>query len=149
MQKWDQKDTNGEQVPPGWYDITWKPPDAPKPTDGKIGLGSSAMVLIQYPQSAMEKTIEVNESRTVNDITVTLECVELTSREMKVYAFVTQPDYPPTVQSSPFRNAATEYRIDGGAPVILPHPMMDCFENGTTFIWGGTTPMSLSSRLFL
>jgi hypothetical protein len=98
------------------------------------------MVLIQHPQGAVEKTIEVNESRTVNDITVTLECVELTSREMKVYAFVTQPDYPPTVQSSPFWNAATEYRIDGGAPVILPHPMMDYMENGTRFIWGGTTP---------
>jgi len=137
---WDQKDTNGEQVPPGWYDITWKPPDSPRPIDGKIGLGSSAMVLIQHPQGAMEKTIEVNESRTVNDITVTLERVELTSREMKVYAFVTQPDYPPTVQSSPFWNAATEYRIDGGAPVILPHPMMDYMENGTRFIWGGTTP---------
>jgi len=90
---WDQKDINGEQVPPGWYDITWKPPDAPRPADNKIGLGSTAMVLIQHPQGAMEKTIEVNETQTINGITVTLERVELTSREMKVYAFVTQPDY--------------------------------------------------------
>jgi len=137
---WDQKDANGEQVPPGWYDITWQPPDAPRPADRKIGGSLSAMVLIQNPRGAMEKTIEVNESQTVNDITVTLEHVELTSREMKVYAFVTQSDYPPTVQSSPFWNAATEYRIDGDAPVILPHPMMDYMENGTKFIWGGTTP---------
>ncbi|MBA7691672.1 hypothetical protein ES703_100223 [subsurface metagenome] len=137
---WDQKDTNGEQVSPGWYDITWKPPDTPRPTDGKIGLGSSAMVLIQHPQGAMEKTIEVNESRTANDITVTLERVELTSREMKVYAFVTQPDYPPTVRSSPFWDAATEYRIDGGAPVTLHRFSLKQLENGARFIWGGTTP---------
>ena len=137
---WDQKDANGEQVPPGWYDITWQPPDAPRPADRKIGGSLFAKVLIQDPRGAMEKTIEVIESQTVNDITVTLEHVELTSREMKVYAFVTQSDYPPTVQSSPFWNAATEYRIDGDAPVILPHPMMDYMENGTKFIWGGTTP---------
>jgi hypothetical protein len=137
---WNQKDTNGEQVPRGWYDITWKPPDAPRPTDRKIGFGSSAMVLIQHPQGAMEKTIEVNESRTVNDITVTLERVELTSREMKVYAFVTQPDYPPTVQSSPFWGSSSEYRVDGGSAVLLSHSGMDYMENGTRFIWGGTTP---------
>jgi hypothetical protein len=98
------------------------------------------MVLVQYPQGAMEKTIEVNESRTANDITVTLERVELTSGEMKVYAFVTQPDYPPTVRSSPFWDAATEYCIDGGAPINLPHPHLKHMENGARFIWGGTTP---------
>ncbi|OGO22209.1 MAG: hypothetical protein A2144_05145 [Chloroflexi bacterium RBG_16_50_9] len=137
---WDQKDANGEQVSPGWYDITWKPPDAPRPSDEKIGLGFSATVLIQHSQGAMEKTIVVDESQTANDITVTLERVELTSREMKVYAFVTQPDYPPTVQSSPFWSTATEYSIDGGAPVSLPHPHIKHQENGARFIWGGTTP---------
>lgn len=88
----------------------------------------------------MEKTIEVNESRTVKDITVTLERIELTSREMKIYAFVTQPDYPPTVQSSPFWNADSEYSIDDGPAVNLPHPGMNYMINGTRFLWGGTTP---------
>jgi len=136
---WDQKDTNGEQVPPGWYDITWKPSDAPRPIDGKIGLGSSAMVLIQHPQGAMEKTIEVNESRTVNDITITLERIALTTKGMMIYVRGTLPYIPPPSKNSSMESIA-EYSVDGGEVIPLHKNGSLYRENGSEFHWGGTHP---------
>lgn len=137
---WDQKDSAGNQVQPGWYDITWKDANNISEKDRRIGRGSTGMVLIRYPQGAMEKTIEVNQSQTAADITVTLERIELTSSGMMVYAFVTKPDYPPTVQSSPFWGSSTEYSVDGGETKLLSYSGIKRFETGARFIWGGTRP---------
>ena len=58
-------------------------------------------LLIQYPQGAMEKTIEPSQSQTVNGITVTLERVELRAEGAEFYAFAIPPGYsPPEVEGS-------------------------------------------------
>lgn len=83
---WDQKDESGNQVPPGWYNCEIKytvRKESPPPMDWGAGSGKR-IFLIQYPQGAMEKTIEVNQSQTVNDITVTLERIDLNSKGMMV-----------------------------------------------------------------
>ena len=97
------------------------------------------MVLIQHPQGAMEKTIEVNESRTVNDITITLERIVLTAKGMMIYVRGTLPYIPPPSKNSSFVSIA-EYSVDGGEVISL-HNNGDIYrENGAEWHWGGTHP---------
>jgi len=117
---WDQKDAEGKQVSPGWYDITFKDLNVIYETDRRYGTNPTARVLIQYPQGALEKTIELNKSRTVNDITVTLESIELTATGMTVYTFTTPPGYSLPEEHPPYQfesfmiNSVAEYSVDGG-----------------------------------
>jgi hypothetical protein len=136
---WDQKDLAGEQVPPGWYDVNWKAPGTDNAIDRTIGLGSQAMVLIQYSQGVMEKTIEVNESRTVNDITITLERIVLTTKGMMIYVRGTLPYIPPPSKNSSMESIA-EYSVDGGEVIPLHKNGSLYRENGSEFHWGGTHP---------
>jgi hypothetical protein len=92
---WDQHDSSGQQVAPGYYNLNIRAKDL-LINDRKAGmLGTTAKVLIQYPQGAMEKTIEINQSQTVNGLTITLERVELTSIAARFYAFTIPSDYHP------------------------------------------------------
>lgn len=92
---WDQRDSGGRQVAPGYYNPNIKAKDIVINGRAAGGIGTAVKVLIQYPQGAMEKTIEVNQSQTANGFTITLERVELTSMATKFYAFVIPPDYSP------------------------------------------------------
>jgi hypothetical protein len=126
---WDQKDTGGKQVPPGWYFV---------PFSG-YGMNVPAWILIQYPQGAMEKTIEPNESRTVNGITVTLERIELTATGMTVYTIGTLSGYPVppgiTNTTHAMEQIAAEYSVDGGVIKQAGSAGMQYPGNGTRFIW--------------
>jgi len=126
---WDQKDKDGKQVPPGWYF---------DPFSG-YGMNVPAWILIQHPQGAMEKTIEPNESQTVNGITVTLERIELTSSGMMVYAFGTLSGYPvpPGISTTTYsmEHVSAEYSVDGGIVKQAGSPGMQYLENGTRLIW--------------
>jgi hypothetical protein len=139
---WDQKDMNGKQVPPGWYYVTWKDPNVTGETVWKTG--KVAMVLIRYPGGAIEKTIEVNESRTVKDITITLERVVLTAEEMVVYGRGTPAYIPPTSENSQMEGFA-EYSIDGGEVIPLGRGRLwkeetVWKEDRSEFHWGGRRP---------
>ncbi len=133
---WDQKDTKGEQVPPGWYYITWKDPNVTGETVWKTG--NVAMVLVRYSQGAIEKIIEVNESRTVKDITITLERIVLTTEEMMIYVRGTPAYIPPPSKNSQMEGFA-EYSIDGGEVIPLGGGSL-WKENRSEFHWGGTRP---------
>ena len=123
---WNQKDDSGEQVSPGWYSVE---------VTLASSRGSATRVLVLPPEGVMEKTIEVNQSQTVNGITITLERVELTATGMKVYAFNTPPDYNlpqgPMLAPPMFMiHAEAEYSIDGGA-------MKQAFPSGIRFLENG------------
>ena len=92
---WDQRDGNGKQVAPGYYNPNIKAKNMGINGTAAGGMGTAVRVLIRYPQGAMEKTIEVNQSQTVNGLTITLERVELTTTATKFYAFTIPPDYSP------------------------------------------------------
>ena len=132
---WDQKDTEEKQVSPGWYNITFKDINVIYDTDRRRSVNPTATVLIQYPQGAMEKTIEMNQSQTISDITVTLESIELTAAGMTVYAFGTLPGYAPPPAASPFMHAFAEYSVDGSAVKQAGSAGMQELENGTRLIW--------------
>lgn len=147
---WDQKDTNGEQVVPGWYNIIFGEINA-RQGDSRITFTPGTRVLIQYPQGAVEKTTEPEQSQTVNDITVTLERIELTSSGMAVYAFNSPPGYnlPPgqtTPAPSMWIQAEAEYSIDGGAVKKAGSSGIRFLDNGIRHTWNNLDPAPKNAK---
>lgn len=159
---WDQKDNKGNQVPPGWYDVVTKGYTV---TTGNFSIeeGSHirARLLIQYKQGAMEKSFDLNQSQTINGVTVTLERVELTSTGMNVYAFNTPPGYTPpppsTLPASPFLVAFAEYGVDGGTVKQAGSPQirflesvtgtgMRFLEKGVRYTWMYLDPVPVGAK---
>ncbi len=137
---WDQKDTGGNQVSPGWYNVSFS--ITVRQGDTRIGFNPGARVLVQYPQGAMEKNLDVNQSQTVNGITVTLQRIELTSTGMLVYAFNTPPGYslPPGQRlpaPSMMFTIEAECTVDGGAFKKAGSSGIRPLENGVLHVWGG------------
>ncbi|MDD5037768.1 MAG: hypothetical protein PHN78_00380 [Dehalococcoidales bacterium] len=130
---WDQKNSSGEQVLPGWYSVE---------VTLSTSRGSPVRVLVLPPEGVMEKTIEVNQSETVNGITITLERVELTATGMKVYAFNIPPDYNlpqgPMLAPPQFMvlHADAEYSVDGGVIKETFPSGIRFLENGMQHTWG-------------
>jgi len=133
---WDQKDQAGNQVSPGWYDVTFN----------TAYVSCTARLLIRYPQGAIEKSLDLNQSQTVNGITVTLERVELTADGSSFYVFFVPPGYtvppPPSTGPSPPSpsisiKARAEYSIDG----ITSNAGLAgsrAKDDGIELVWGGT-----------
>jgi len=122
--------------------ITYKDPNVTGETVWKTG--NVAMVLIRYSQGAIEKTIEVNESQTVKDITITLERIVLTAEEMVIYGRGTPAYIPPTSKNSQMGGFA-EYSIDGGEVIPLGRGGLwqeetVWKEDRSEFHWGGMRP---------
>ncbi len=74
-------------------------------------------ILIQHPQGAMEKTIEINQTQTVGNVTIILEKVEFTSTGGKVYLLAKLPALPKTSSSRipptpPSGSYRAIYRVD-------------------------------------
>jgi len=110
---WDQRDDQGELVDPGRYNINLMYLYLDERPPGVSVMMSGQGLTILPPGGVVEKTFEVNESRTVGGITFTLERVELTASVNTVYAFSTPR--PPDPLPKPFKGAVAEYSIDDGA----------------------------------
>ena len=139
---WDQKDDNEQQVIPGWYGI-WGEVKTRVADEGiytQCRSGRFGEVLIQYPQGAMEKDIELNQSQTVNGITITLERVELSPEGAMFYAFTTPPGYslsqgralPPPQWVI---HAWAQYTVDGITKNAGPCDI-SFQDNGMRLSWG-------------
>ncbi len=108
---WDQRDSQGQQVPPGPYFPNIEARDIS--IDGKAGgrIGGALGILIQPPLETGERILEVNQSRNVEGNIFTLERIELKSTEMDIYASVKPVDSSVTIYVV---SAEAEYSIDGG-----------------------------------
>ena len=138
---WDQKDNNGEQVPPDWYEISYEYVIIEQETGKRYTANPTARFQIVRPDSAMNKDLEVNQSVTAEGISVTLERIELNAVEATVYIFTTPPGYslPQAGQleehSSFVMHSAAEYSVDGG---ITKQPVdigAQFNESGARLIW--------------
>ena len=139
---WDQRDDNGQQLEPGWYgvEVALQYRNPSEPTVASIK-GVPVRILIESPEGVMEKTIDVNKALTINDITFTLERIELTATGMKVYAFNTPPGYSlPPGQPGPapslWLHAEAEYSFDGGSFKQAFPSGIRFLENGLQHTWG-------------
>lgn len=159
---WDQKDNNGNQVPPGWYDVVTKGYTV---TTGNFSIeeGSHirARLLIQYPQGAMRKNITLNQAQEIDGIELILESVEMTSTGTTVHVFNTPPGYthPPTsnLPESPFLLASAWYSVDSGAVKQAGSPQIRFLEymegtgirfveNGVRYTWMYLDPVPVDAR---
>lgn len=132
---WDQQDSSGQQVAPGYYYIDVKDFYIDVTEVGAVSYGfSDGKVLIQFPQGALEKSIEINQSLTVNGIIITLERVELSTMGAKVYAFNVPLDYkpPPPHVMIP---ANAEYSLDGGLMKEAGWSGLGFREDGLRLSW--------------
>lgn len=154
---WDQQNVSGQQVAPGYYYIDLKDIyiDGTEVGTMRVGKGTIAKVLIQFPQGAMEKSIEVNQPQTAEEVTITLEWVELSAMGAKVYAFTAPPGYGlqeeggPGLLPSPsmMMHADAQYSVDGG-PVKETGPSANRFlENGIQFIWENLDPIPIDAKV--
>ena len=96
--------------------------------------------------SVIEKAIEINESRTVNDIAVTLERIELSSSGVMFYATGIPPGYDPPENPSllpltQVKPAWAEYRLDGGTVKDAGKSGGVHLKDGIKYTWGSLDPV--------
>ena len=143
---WDQKDNNGEPVTPGWYsltagDVTLFPATGPAEIHQSLFL---TYLLIQFPQGAMEKVIELNQTQMANDLSITLERVELSAERVVFFALFTPEDYSLPEGSRDQKPewvvpVSAQYTVDGvtgGAG----YAEVQYLDEGIRLIWGQYQP---------
>jgi hypothetical protein len=148
---WDQKDDNGKQVIPGWYSYSG---NFNETINGQT-LGSSVTnraFLIQYPQGAMQKTIDVNQSQTITgfsfidtsagkqqtaNLVVTLEQVQLTEKGLIFSVLVNSPDNPLEGYNGwGGIGGQAQYEIDGVTNNQIWYPNVVLSDEGIKLTWG-------------
>jgi len=140
---WDQRDSSGEQVAPGWYTVHVGEVTISKDTElteTRVSFPSITKLLIQFPQGAMEKVIELNQTQTAGGLSITLERVELHDRGVIFSAFTTPPNYSPPQSSKthPLKGlvpALAEYTVDG-VTIQAKYSELLALEDGIRMIWG-------------
>ncbi len=142
---WDQRDDRGQQVAYGYYYIEL----GYSRFDGgliKLNLSGNRRVLILPAEGAMEKSIDVNKSETVNGITIVLERVKLSDTGMEVYAFNTPPGYslpqgPQLPPPSMMIHAEAEYALNGGTVKKVGSSGISFRDDGMRHTWSNLDPV--------
>ena len=139
---WNQQDDNAHQVAPGYYRIyaETEAQVAGEESTHPWGLLPRSKVLVEYPQGVLEKTIKVDQSQTVNGVTITLEYVELSQEGARFYAFTTPPGYyfpqcPTFAQPPQWVSAFAQYTMDG-VTKDAGFSKTCHFKNGMRLSWG-------------
>ena len=138
---WNQRNSKGQLVAPGYYNLNIIISNF-RINGISFGCeGTSTKVLIQYPQGAIEKSLDLNQSQTVNGITITLQRVEMTATGMTIYAFNTPPGYnlpqgpmlpPPDLMKL---HAEAQYSIDGRPVKQAGLSGIRFLDNGMRHTW--------------
>jgi len=148
---WNQRDDQGEPVSYGRYYLEF---GLVRHGDGWITIGRHRYIsfLILPEEGAIEETIEINEPKTANGITITLERVELTAAGARFYAFNIPPDYdlpqdpdlpPPPLMSL---HAEAEYSLDGKQTIKAGLSGIRFLDNGIKHTWDMLDPVPEGTR---
>ena len=117
---WDQRDNNGQIIEPGYYFLSVEYQAIRK--NGMVQSGYEPLrIFIQFPQGVIDKTIVVEQMKTLPDGSgLCLKNIDLSSFGAKVYATMVPVDYvPPTSDTErslwgPVVSHAY-YRLDSGS----------------------------------
>jgi len=152
---WDQKGEDGNQVSPGWYYYESRYKFRRESSEEGVGSGvRKRAFLIQYPQGAMVKTIEVNQSRTITglpltsndetkgvDVTINLQRVELNEMGATFYVEMRSPNNPVSGYDNPewlgHVPLSAQYVIDGVVKEARA-PSSKFLDSGIEFRWGAS-----------
>jgi len=117
---WDQRDNNGQIIEPGYYFLRVEY-QAVMESGLMVGGYRPLKILIQFPQGAIDKTIVVEQMKTLPDGSgLCLKNIDLSSFGAKVYATMDPVDYVPPVSDAerslwgPVVSHAY-YRLDSGS----------------------------------
>ncbi|MDD5501046.1 MAG: hypothetical protein PHH57_05095 [Candidatus Omnitrophica bacterium] len=149
---WEQKDNNGQQVAPGWYEIGYEYIVIDQGTGERYTATPTARFQIVDPDSAMNKVMDVNQSTTAEDMTITLKRIEINAVGTKVYTFITPPGYSLTTEHPPYQmeslmtNSMAEYSVDGGDVKQIKSGGGKADAEGITLTWDNLEPMPLGSK---
>ncbi len=149
---WDQKDNLGKQVAPGWYEISYEYMIIEQNTGKRFTANPTARFEIVNPDSAMNKNLDVNQSVTAENITVTLKSIEMNAVETKLYIFTTPQgysltkDHPPHQMESLMTNSMAEYSVDGGVVKQVKSGGGKADAEGITLTWNNLDPVSLDAQ---
>ncbi|MBI4304393.1 MAG: hypothetical protein HY665_08685 [Chloroflexi bacterium] len=118
---WDQRDSAGRNVPPGYYlvAVQWEVSD---PKLSKAPGYPALRVLVQFPQGAVNKTVRPAQAKTLQDGSrLVLDELELSPVGAKARARLTPTGYvgPASVEERGILHPSLDggsarYRIDGG-----------------------------------
>lgn len=152
---WDQKDEDGKQVSPGWYYYESRYNFRPESSENSVGSGlRDRAFLIQYPQGAMQKTIELNQSRTITglpltvngeaklvDVFINLQRVELNDMGATFYVEMISPNNPVSGYNNPEWMGripmSAQYVVDGVVKEARA-PNSQFLDSGIEFRWGAS-----------
>ncbi|MDD5501048.1 MAG: hypothetical protein PHH57_05105 [Candidatus Omnitrophica bacterium] len=140
---WDQKDEGGRQVQPGWYNVIFGEITV-RQENSSYTFNPGANILIQYPQGVMEKSFDLDQSRTVSGVTMTLKHVELTTESASFSFFFIPPGYTaspsrpgmPPIPPIMSIMAKAEYTVNG-ATKYAGTAGFKTQGDGIGLIWGG------------
>ena len=146
---WDQRDTAGRQVAYGRYGVSIGPlHTSVGSTTITLAIPvSSPEIMIVPPQGFMKKTILMNTTVPAAEGTLTLDRVELTATEMKVYAMYTPQGYvmPSRTGDAPLPpmsvDASAEYAVDGDVPRDAGRSGSQWVESGIALVWDNLDPI--------
>lgn len=148
---WDQSDEQGQQVPYGNYYIKLGHIKLGDRTTS-LRLSGTRQFLILPVEGVIEKTIEVNESRTADGITIILNRVELTATGMEVYTFNIPPDYrlserpqPPPPEFMKL-HAEAEFSLDRGLLQKAGPSGIGFLKDGMRHSWKHLDPVPKGTR---
>ncbi|MFH0769017.1 MAG: hypothetical protein V1932_05575 [Chloroflexota bacterium] len=121
---WNQRNDQGQPVHYGYYYLSLGP--IAYGETGRIGPFSLSWFPILPAEGVLEKTIEVNQSQTVNGITIKLERVELSNLGMNVSVFTIPPNpterAPTTPEGAPVGLSTTETEPSTSGEVVTTLP---------------------------
>jgi flagellar hook assembly protein FlgD len=138
---WDQRDSNGDQVPPGLYEIAFEYILIEQNTSKSYPLNLEYEFQIVSPESALNKSLEINQSITAEELTITLERLELNAAGGKAFIFFIPPgytmseDHPPRELSESLFNSIAEYSLDGGVGRTALNSESEFNQSGARLIW--------------
>ena len=140
---WDQLDEKGQQVPLSYYSVSLDDLNTSEKID-EVALYESGRLLIGPEDSMLDKTLYLNESKTVNSIKFTLEKVEFTPFGTTIYVIYLPIHY--------FPNSPTEiyafYRIDDNVTQGAGKAKIDWLINGMRFTWNKLEPVYKDAKYY-
>ena len=137
---WDQSNDQGQQVDYGHYQF-FIPGGGTLDDKGTVG-----GVFILPEEGVIERTINVNESQTVDGVTFLLERVELTTRGPRFYVFNADysfPDKPPPEVYAAYRLDKEPVRESGPVNIVSGSSNLD----GMEYVWWMSVPVPKSARV--
>jgi len=152
---WDQKDEDGNQVSPGWYYYESRYNFRQESSEEGVGSGiRERAFLIQYPQGAMQKSIELDQAKTVTglpltvdgetklvDVVINLQRVELNDMGVTFYAEMSSPNNPVSGYNNPEWSGhiplSAQYVVDGIIKEARA-PSSKFLDSGIEFRWGAS-----------